>query len=103
MSSMQDLQALMQRVVPGVVVHTTNHDYIKDSGTSRVTRISDNLYGTGRPGYESKTAGSGKLWHYVWPEENTDFEVLGNELRIYNQKHSYTGGRAIILTLRFEF
>lgn len=101
MGSMKELDALVRRVVPGVVVHTTNHDYIKDSGTAEVIVVSDSIYGLDRPGYVTKVGNLRR--HYSWPEESDDFEVHGDELQVYKPYHAYTGGRALILTLRFEF
>lgn len=104
MKDMTALTRLRERVVPGTVVHVTNHDYLAGSGTRKVLSVSDNLYGTGRPGYISSGESKGKRYHFTWPSPEDDFEVNGNELRIYNPSHAYVhGSRAVTLTMRFEF
>lgn len=104
MKNMTALARLRERVTAGTIVHVTNHDYSPGSGTRTVLSVSDNLYGTGRPGYISSGEVSGKRYHFTWPVEADDFEADGDELRIYNPSHAYVhGNRAITLTMKFEF
>lgn len=104
MSDMKALDQLRERVTAGTVVHVINHDYTPGSGDQKVLSVSDNLYGTGRPGYISSGETRGKRYHFTWPTPDDDFETDGNELRIYNPSHAYVhGNRAVKLTMRFEF
>lgn len=104
MSDMKALAALRESVTPGTVVRVVNHDYTPSSGTRKVLAVTDNLYSSGRPGYISSGEVKGKRYYFAWPTETDDFEVNGNELRIYNPSHAYVyGSRAVTLTMRFEF
>lgn len=97
---MEDLAFLRERVNVGTTVYVTNHAYIFDSGVSEIVELSDNMHGSGRSGYHSVRGG--KRSYFLWPKEGDDFEVSGNELRIYNPNSAYTGGRSLTLTLRFR-
>ena len=102
MSDMKALAALRESVTPGTVVQVVNHDYMPGSGTRKVLSVSDNLYGSGRPGYISSGETKDERYSFVWPQDGDDFEVDGNELRIYNPSHAYVGGRRTIsLTMKF--
>lgn len=96
MSNLEALRDLIERVSPGWLVDTTNHDYINDSGTSIVTANTGTiLRGEG-------TGGAKRSWYMSWPLPGEDFEMDGNTLRIYTPYHAYTGGRAIVLMMKFN-
>lgn len=100
-SDMTALAEFIARVQEGTRVEVYGHGANEGRRTGTVTQLSDNLYGSGKPGcihtLDKPTYSQGRRFtsgYITWPVESDDFEIVGDTLREYRYS-AYTGGRAL--------
>lgn len=98
---MTALAEFIARVQVSTRVEIYGHGANEGRRTGTVTQLSDDLYGSGKPGcihtLDKAVHSQGRAFksgYITWPVEGDNFEIVGNTLREFRYS-AYTGGRAI--------